>query len=273
MYKHLYDNYRHWQDGRALYFYSDPHFADPEMPHLRKNYIGDEEQVKRINRTVGKGNTIVILGDVANKDYIKEGLKWVKKIRGYKVLIMGNHDQGQTIYKREIRVEWIKFSVSLEELEAFNPYKQSGIEAGDYYRLMAAQDRYIQKRIREHFKSLNLGEDYSLIYKDNKNIFTEYDDEEDCWKYAVQYDNRLFDEVYEGTLTISPKIMLSHEPAPFKYCFNFHGHDHSNWYKGKNHINFCAEHINYTPVAFNEIVKSGRLKDILDIHREVIDNK
>jgi len=90
----MYDCFAHWfHEGRGtVYFYSDPHFSDPEMVHLRKDYIGDEEQVKRINSKIGKYDTLVILGDVGDPT-------WIKKIRGYKVLIMGNHDVGATKYK------------------------------------------------------------------------------------------------------------------------------------------------------------------------------
>lgn len=94
MFKNLYDNFAHWfHDGRGtVYFYSDPHFNDPEMAHLRKNYIGDEEQIKRINSKIGKYDTLVVLGDVGD-------IEWVRKIRGYKVLVMGNHDKGASNYK------------------------------------------------------------------------------------------------------------------------------------------------------------------------------
>ena len=96
MFKNLYDNFAHWfHDGRGtVYFYSDPHFNDPEMVQLRKNYIGDEEQIKRINSKIGKYDTLVVLGDVGD-------IEWVRKIRGYKVLVMGNHDAGATNYKRK----------------------------------------------------------------------------------------------------------------------------------------------------------------------------
>ena len=65
----LYPCFKHWlstegNKNNAIWFYSDPHFADTEMPYIRKNYIGDEEQVKRINSKVGKNDTIIFLGDI-----------------------------------------------------------------------------------------------------------------------------------------------------------------------------------------------------------------
>ena len=111
MYKNLYDNFAHWfHDGKGtVYFYSDPHFNDDEMKSLRKNYIGDEEQIKRINSKIGKYDTLVILGDIGD-------IEWVRKIRGYKVLVMGNHDTGATNYKRQIVTEiFHAFDKSKEE--------------------------------------------------------------------------------------------------------------------------------------------------------------
>lgn len=192
MYKGLYDIFKHWYKGGRIFLYSDPHFADEEMKRLRKNYISDEEQIKRINKLVGKNDTIIFLGDIGD-------VECVKKIRGYKVLIMGNHDKGASNYKRVVTVS-------------------------------------------------NVPE----------------------WSYA---DNRLFDEVYEGILTISDKIILSHEPIENlpEFLFNIHGHDHSGSFLGKNYLNVCAENIDYTPVALNDILFSGKLKDIESIHRATID--
>ena len=175
MYKHLYDCFAHWYHGGTIYFYSDPHFNDPEMKYLRRNYIGDEEQIKRIRARVGKNDTLIILGDVGDKE-------WLKKLRGHVVLILGNHDSGASTYK-------------------------------DYV-----------------------------------------------------------DEVYEGVLMISDKILLSHEPVDFPYALNVHGHTHALPHKYANNcLNMCAEVINYTPVPIKEIIESGALKEIPSIHRETID--
>lgn len=93
MYKHLYDKFKNWYHGGSIWLYSDPHFSDEEMKYIRKNYVGDEEQVKRINSVVGKNDTLIILGDIGS-------IELVRQLRGYKVLIMGNHDSGANNYKR-----------------------------------------------------------------------------------------------------------------------------------------------------------------------------
>lgn len=228
MFKNLYDNFAHWfHDGRGtVYFYSDPHFNDPEMVHLRKNYIGDEEQIKRINSKIGKYDTLVVLGDVGDVD-------WVRKIRGYKVLVMGNHDMGATKYKRRVvrhMLDGMKYTKEEALAEAKNAYPS-------FY------DIHIERK-----------------------IVVEDGDPHAYWFIVV--DDRLFDEVYEGALMIAPNIILSHEPVEFPFARNIHGHDHSNWYPSG--INMCAEHIDYTPVPLKDLVEKGMLK-APDIHRETID--
>lgn len=93
----LYPCFKHWLEFNNIWLYSDPHFNDPEMVHLRKNYISDEEQVKRINAKVGKKDLLICLGDVGD-------ISFISKLRaGYKVLIKGNHDdKGDSYYQREV---------------------------------------------------------------------------------------------------------------------------------------------------------------------------
>ena len=178
MYKGVYDSFARWFNDKrgGIWFYSDPHFGDDENNYkLRKNYIGDEEQIARINSKVGKHDTLIILGDIGDKEFLK-------KIHAHIILILGNHDAGATTYEG----------------------------------------------------------------------------------YA--------DEIYEGPLFISDRILLSHEPIPYAYGINIHGHDHANWYYNDHqHLNMCAEHINYTPISLRSIIQSGALKNITDIHRATID--
>ena len=113
MLKNLYEIFAEkWYRGAAIYIYSDPHFKDAEMTHLRKNYIGDDEQVKSINKVVGKNDTIIFLGDICD-------LSFVKKIRGYKVLIMGNHEKGATNYKR------VQYKINKEDKHSVDWYEQN----------------------------------------------------------------------------------------------------------------------------------------------------
>lgn len=92
--------------------------------------------------------------------------------------------------------------------------------------------------------------------------------------YQKQGGNNLFDEVYEGPLIISEKIILSHEPLVIPSMFNVHGHDHSNIFPvASNHLNVCCELIGYTPVSLKSIVASGGLKAVDTLHRQTIEHR
>lgn len=234
MYKSLYDIFKKWTctDGvhqNAVYIYSDPHFNDDETKALRKNYVGDDEQVRRINSRVNKNDTIIFLGDIGDLDFIR-------KIRGYKVLIMGNHERGASNYIRKIKTIPGLFAIPQNKKL---PYTFDEYNSCEKVRL-AVEKSYP-----------------GLLYVEDRNITV---------------DNHLFDEVYEGPLMVNDRLILSHEPIEGlpKYMFNIHGHDHSRWYKADNALNVCAEHINYTPVNLLSLLKNGLLKDTLSIHRTAI---
>lgn len=88
----LYDCFKHWAANGTVYIYSDPHFEDSDCKLMSGEWPEPEEQVARINARVKKNDTIIILGDIGNPE-------WVKKINGYKVMIAGNHDRGLSYYK------------------------------------------------------------------------------------------------------------------------------------------------------------------------------
>ena len=85
----------------------------------------------------------------------------------------------------------------------------------------------------------------------------------------------LFDEIYDGPLMISDKILLSHEPVyGLPWCLNIHGHDHNNvepYKAGCKHLNLAANVCDYTPVSLGKLIKGGILSDIAGIHRLTID--
>lgn len=91
MNKSLYSIFNHWNEKGGIYLYSDPHFGDQDMKD-GFGYPSDEEQVKLINKKIGKYDTLVILGDIGDPVYVSE-------LRGNKVLITGNHDLGACHYE------------------------------------------------------------------------------------------------------------------------------------------------------------------------------
>lgn len=161
--------------GGTIWMISDPHFGDKELTAGVPDRPSDEDQIKMINSKVGKKDVLIILGDVGD-------VECAKKLKGYKVLIMGNHDAGKTNYQ-----------------EAFN-------------------------------------------------------------------------EIYEGALMIGEKLILSHEPIDISFALNLHGHVHDRKAKtDEHHINFCSDVIGYTPINFNQLMKSGPTSKIETVHRTTID--
>ena len=170
----LYKPFQKWSEVGTIWIYSDPHFGDKELAAGVKGRPTAEEQVKMINAKVGRKDTLIILGDIGDIEY-------AKKLRGYKVLVCGNHDVGHT-------------------------------------------------------------------------------------KYA-----EVFDEIYAGPVFIADRLVLSHEPIMLDFAFNIHGHNHSSVIQDGKHLNVCSDIIGYTPINFNQFVKSGALAKVPSIHRVTID--
>ena len=223
----LYKIFDHWHAQGTVFIYSDPHFSDKDLAAGQPNRPADAEQIENINRKVGRKDTLIILGDVGD-------IEAVKKLRGYKILIMGNHDSGASNYKRQVITrkfpkEIFQKDEALLEMQRVYPGCRYNIEEG-------------------------------------------YDFHQPFEYWQVSADNMLFDEVYEGPLMISEKLILSHEPVDVPWAFNIHGHVHSRNHKNdKRHFNACAEAIDFTPINFNQWMKQGHFSRIETIHRSTID--
>ena len=85
MIKSLYPCFQHWSEKGGVYLVSDTHFKDLDREYM-DYFISNEDQWYLLNETCHKFDTLVHLGDVGDLDYIK-------RLKCYKVLIMGNHDQ------------------------------------------------------------------------------------------------------------------------------------------------------------------------------------
>ena len=167
-----------------------------------------------------------MLGDVGDVSYVKQ-------LRAkYKILIMGNHDCGRTLYERKL------------ETKIFNK---------DFFQ----KDEALAEMTRMY-----PGCRYTISEGCQFHIPFEY--------WEVVADNMLFDEVYEGALMIGEKFILSHEPVELPWALNFHGHDHQGGFH-KNSVNCCCDVIGYKPINMNQIMKQGLAARIDTIHRETID--
>jgi calcineurin-like phosphoesterase family protein len=230
----LYDCFKHWSNEGSVYVYSDPHFDDKDCLLMNKNWPTPTQQIEMINSKVKKNDTLIILGDIGNE-------KWVRKIKGYKVLIAGNHDKGLSNYRK-------KYSVHTYD---FNCNSKKNIEA------IFKKPEY---------------DGYNIHITTTKEI-------DNTEKYFVAVDNNMFDEVFEGPLFISSKIVLSHEPIDVPFALNIHGHCHNSYSfktndKGYvNKINVASDVIHWIPQNLNCIIKNGMLKPIPSIHRLAIEEQ
>ena len=223
----LYNIFNRLWGMQTIWLYSDPHFGETEEESGLVNKPTDAEQVQRINSKVGRKDTIIFLGDIGDPS-------WLKGIRGYKVLITGNHDTGISNYQR------VRF--------------QRSFDADEWQ-----EDEVYQKMKQEY-------PDYCVT------VEKFYDFRRPYAKWVATMDNQLCDEVYSGPLTIGPKLILSHEPIEVDGMFNIHGHVHSLVLSTDRDLNVCSMNTNYIPVNLNQLMKHGLTSKVDSIHRITIDN-
>ena len=88
----IYDSFLgRWEGYQTVWVISDTHFGDEELAAGMTDRLYKEHLVQLINSKVGRKDILIHLGDVGD-------LEFAKQLRGYKVLIMGNHDAGKTNY-------------------------------------------------------------------------------------------------------------------------------------------------------------------------------
>ena len=80
-----------WDGYQTVWVISDLHFNEPDLRAAFPNRPTDEELVRRINAKVGRKDVLIVLGDCGDPEYIRQ-------LRGYKVLVAGNHEPGLTAF-------------------------------------------------------------------------------------------------------------------------------------------------------------------------------
>lgn len=107
--------------------------------------------------------------------------------------------------------------------------------------------------------------------KEVQDTIDEYNAEHSYVDFTIE-DNRLFDEIYEGPIFISDKILLSHEPIELSFGLNIHGHSHgakSDWCDGRSgQCNICSDVVNFEKIRLDDIVSRYKVESI---HRQTID--
>ena len=221
-----------WEKCQDLFLISDTHFNDEELYIGTKKAIraSAEDYIKLINSKCGKTSGLIHLGDVGD-------LNCISKLRAsYKMLILGNHDVGHTIYQRKI------------------------------HKKIFDADKYNKQDIIEIMKN-----EYPNYHISISDIC--YDVQHAPFTYYIAFaDNRLFDRVFQGPVMIGEKLILSHEPVNVPWAFNIHGHTHSgNPMSDNQHFNVCGEaRKSYEPVNLNQFMKAGFMAKVQTIHRDVI---
>lgn len=254
----LYEPFMKWYHGGTIWLYSDPHFQkDTEMEEFFK-WPTAEERLARINKCVAKNDTFICLGDVGDR------LELISKIKcDYKVLITGNHDSGNANYTR--RKDFLITPTDTYE-EAKKVIKTRTYISGT-------------TRNPHEYKIPEKWVDLRINVKDDGN------NGNNGLYYEVVADNHLFDEVYDGPLFISDKILLSHERVDLPFCINIHGHEHcyESWFDlvgietvigmvQTASFNIASDVVDFKPIRLDEIISKYPLKNVPNMHRITIDN-
>lgn len=227
----------------AIWFYSDPHFSDKHAYRFRGNCMTDEEQIRRINSKVSKNDTLVILGDIGN-------IKMIKRLHGYKVLILGNHDAGASNYRRFIKDIVVPYSSS--DAEFIKTFDKEDVKYSNY---MDTEFIEIDNKLFD--------EVYTGCLMINDKIILSHEPVDFPFAFNIHGHDHAGQEFNQHVLgnydCDIPTKNLSDIYLKAIKEFNL------------KHLNVCAEIIGYYPVCLSSIVKSGVLKTIPNIHRVTID--
>ena len=79
--------------NQTVWIISDLHFDDEDLRAGMPNRPSDDELVRKINAKVGRKDTLIVLGDCGSPEFVQQ-------LRGYKVLIAGNHEPGLTAFDK-----------------------------------------------------------------------------------------------------------------------------------------------------------------------------
>ena len=222
----LYPIFQKWSQKGSVYLVSDTHFNDSDCLLMDKNWPSPDEYLKQTLSKITKNDTVIHLGDVGDVSYMRG-------VKGHKVLIMGNHDAGRSLYERKTT----RFSYDFPTLQD----AQKAKSAGDI-------SYYVH----------NIDEDIYEGYVDN-HLFDEV------------YSGPLF--ISEKIVLSHEPICVTAGITGTPVAFNIHGHDHSGeYYNDDYHLNIAANVIGFGLVNLKDIIHDGLTTNIDSIHRCIIDH-
>ena len=83
---------------RMIYFTSDLHLGHRGIIRMQDRPFADLKEMNRVliynyNAVVGKDDIVYILGDIAHHLPVEDANEMIRKLKGRKILIKGNHDK------------------------------------------------------------------------------------------------------------------------------------------------------------------------------------
>jgi len=251
MKKHLYDEIaKRWlKKNGTVWVYSDPHFSDLDSYKLRGVFSCITEE--QFNETK--------ITNYTYKQFLQSVVKTTDELQIKNINSKVGKNDTLIILGDVGNIECVK-----------------KLKAGYKVLIMGNHDKGASNYKKEIYHDTRFIDEFPKDFIPEEHGYQVVDPTPVGNLYDKVITNGLFDEVYEGPLMINDRVILSHEPisVPDGIMFNIHGHVHNKHYKGDSqHLNCCAEVIDYEPVNLIKLMDKGLLKDTKDIHRCTIDKR
>jgi len=146
-----------------IYFISDMHFNHANIiEYCRRPFKNVEEMNKVIienwNKTVTKHDTVFVLGDLALQCSKEQVAELIEKLKGRKILIMGNHDKWnmdfyysigfKEVYKYPILYKKF-FLISHEPVKFVDQTPYLNIHGHTHNNMMIVDDHYFNVSVEQ----------------------------------------------------------------------------------------------------------------------------
>ena len=204
-----------WYRGGTIYIISDTHFDDPESKKMNELWPTPQEMVNSINQFVGKKDTLIHLGDVGD-------IEWVKRLKGYKVLLLGNHDKGASNYIK-------KYSV----------HRDNGDIISDNILTLEEAEETVKEYELDHC-------DRNIAHIKNNGLFDEV------------YEGPLF--INEKILLSHEPVSLPFGINIHGHVHE--GLRHEYWANDRVMINVCSDVRDFKPVRLDDVISGFSVKDL-----------
>lgn len=231
----LYDQFKRWSYGGSVYIISDTHFADPDCKIMLPEWPDWDEAVRKINSVVKKDDTLIVLGDVGDKSF----MRFINA--GRRILITGNHDKGASGYLRHKRQHTYDSKYRSRD-EAFSivhrNYPSYSID------------------IRTVHGTVDKDQVYYIVTADN-GLFNE------VYTGPLMIADRIMLSHEKISLPFVTNIHGHEHGGVMRYKNEF----------GCNCLNVASDVCGFTPINLGDEIKNGLLADTPSIHRLAIDKR